>query len=121
MTTSKQSSFFILFLCVTLTTLAQSSAAPEWTKKVGARSFPSGKTIYYVNSYGAVSDTLTVNTKAIQSAIDACAAKGGGIVAFKPGTYVTGAIFLKSNVHLRIDKGVLILGSQNFDDYPDMD
>ena len=67
------------------------------------------------------SDTVTVNTKAIQKAIDEYAAKGGGIVAFKPGTYVTGAIFLKTNVHLKIDKGVLILGSQNFDDYPDMD
>lgn len=101
--------------------MAQAVTAPAWTKKVGARSFPTIKTVYYVNSYGAVSDTTTINTVAIQKAIDACAAKGGGIVAFKPGTYVTGAIFLKSNVHLRIDKGVLILGSQNFADYPDMD
>jgi polygalacturonase len=121
MTTTKQSSLIVLFLCAVLAVTAQTAVAPEWTKKVGARSFPAGKAIYYVNSYGAVSDTVTVNTKAIQSAIDACAAKGGGIVAFKPGTYVTGAIFLKSNVHLRIDKSVLILGSTNFADYPDMD
>jgi polygalacturonase len=112
-------SFFVC--CITTAAVAQTFTAPAWTKKVGARSFPTNKTICYTNDFGAVNDTVTVNTKAIQRAIDACAAKGGGIVAFKPGTYVTGAIFLKTNVHLRIDKGVLILGSQNFDDYPDID
>nr|WP_294905693.1 glycoside hydrolase family 28 protein [uncultured Lacibacter sp.] len=112
---------FILCCFFSIQLSAQTITAPAWTKKVGARSFPTIKTVYYVNSYGAVSDTTTINTAAIQKAIDACAAKGGGIVAFKPGTYVTGAVFLKNNVHLRIDKGVLILGSQNFDDYPDMD
>jgi polygalacturonase len=92
----------------------------DWVTKVGAKSFPSSKKIFTVNDYGAVSDTVTVNTKAIQKAIDDCSAKGGGIVNFKPGTYVSGSIFVKSNVLLQIDKGVLILGSQNFDDYPDI-
>ncbi|MBL7743904.1 MAG: glycoside hydrolase family 28 protein, partial [Chitinophagaceae bacterium] len=99
----------------------QSANSLAWAGKVGAKTFPSSKQMFFVNEFGAVSDTATVNTKAIQAAIDACAVKGGGIVAFKPGIYVTGSIFVKSNVHLRIDKGVLILGSQNFDDYPDVD
>lgn len=94
--------------------------APEWTNRVGAKSFPSSQKIYWANSYGTKMDTVTVNTRAIQKAIDQCAAKGGGIVALKPGTYVTGALFVKSNVQLRIDEGVTILGSQNFADYPDM-
>jgi polygalacturonase len=97
------------------------SVKPVWIKKVGAKTFPSSQRIFYVNDYGAVSDTTTVNSKAIQKAIDACAAKDGGIVAFKPGTYVTGSIFIKNNVQLRIDEGVLILGSQNFDDYPEIE
>lgn len=92
-----------------------------WTKKVGARKMPSAKTIFWVNNYGKVNDSTIVSTKAIQAAIDACAKKGGGIVAFKPGVYLTGSIFLKSNVHLKIDNGVLIKGSQNFDDYPEID
>ena len=92
----------------------------DWVSKVGAKSSPASKKIYSVNDFGAVSDTVTVNTKAIQKAIDECAAKGGGMVTFKPGTYVSGSIFVKSNVVLQIDKGVLILGSQNFDDYPDI-
>src|SRR5581483_9198018 len=43
---------------------------------------------------------------------------GGGLVTFKPGSYVTGALFLKSNVNLRIDKDVTLLGSQDDADYP---
>ena len=97
-----------------------SSPDMSWVEKTGAKSFPSFQKIFSVNSYGAISDTITINSPFIQKAIDDCAAKGGGIVTFKPGTYVTGAIFLKSNVHLRIDKGVLILGSTNFDDYPEI-
>lgn len=116
-------SFFkkISFLLV-LMPLAASAQQPklEWALKAGAKSFPSSKKIYSVNNYGAVSDTFTVNTASIQKAIDDCAAKGGGIVTFKPGTYVTGSIFIKSNVNLQIDKDVVLLGSQNFSDYPDM-
>jgi len=92
-----------------------------WVSKVGAKKFPSSKKIFFVNQYGAVNDGKTMNTKAIQQAIDACAAKGGGMVRFKPGTYVTGSIFLKKNVNLQIDKEVLILGSESFSDYPDID
>ena len=92
----------------------------EWTKKVGARKTPAAAKVFSVNKYGAVSDTTTVNTKAIQKAIDDCAAKGGGVVTFDKGTYVTGSLFLKKNVHLRIDKGVTLLGSQDFADYPEI-
>jgi polygalacturonase len=62
-----------------------------------------------------------VITKSIQAAIDECAKQGGGIVIFNPGVYVTGSLFLKSNVQLKIDKGILILGSQDFNDYPEID
>ena len=92
--------------------------APEWVAKVGAKTFPSNTKIYKVK---AASDTSKVITKAIQSAIDDCAKNGGGIVTFAPGTYVTGSVFVKNGVHLKIDKGVLLLGSQNFDDYPEID
>jgi len=89
----------------------------DWVAKVGAKQFPAGKKLFKVD---AASDTTKVITQKIQDAIDACAKQGGGIVLFSPGTYVTGSVFLRSNVHLRIDKGVLILGSQNFDDYPEI-
>ena len=110
---------FAILLLVSVAGFSQLSS-PAWVKNVGAKTFPSSQKIFYANDFGAVNDTITVNTKSIQKAIDECAAKGGGIVAFKPGNYVSGSIFVKSNVHLRIDKDVLILGSQKFEDYPDM-
>ncbi|MCU7551198.1 glycosyl hydrolase family 28 protein [Chitinophagaceae bacterium LB-8] len=114
----------ILFASFLLLTIAPSFAQKpnlDWTKKVGARKKPSSKKVYWVNNYGAVSDGKTVTTKAIQAAIDACASNGGGVVSFKPGEYLMGSIFIKSGVHLKIDKGVLIKGSQDFADYPEMD
>jgi polygalacturonase len=111
----------LALMSVVLITVKAQSPDLSWAAKTGAKLYPVSKKIYSVNDYGAVSDTITVNTKAIQKAIDECTAKGGGIVTFKPGTYVSGSIFVKSNVVLQIDKGVLILGSQNFDDYPDID
>ena len=92
---------------------------PDWTAKVGARSFPTTKTTLVVT--GAAKDGSTLATHAIQSAIDALAAKGGGTVTFEPGTYLTGALFLKAGVDLHIDKGVELLGSQHFEDYPEID
>ncbi|USQ96590.1 glycoside hydrolase family 28 protein [Caulobacter sp. RL271] len=77
-----------------------------------------GKAIL-ANAHGAVGDGRTLNTKAIQAAIDE-AAKTGATVAFKPGVYRTGSIFLKSGVTLRLDKGVTLLGSQNLADYPEL-
>ncbi|WP_202621839.1 hypothetical protein [Pontibacter russatus] len=70
---------------------------------------PTKKKVYEVTKYGAVNNGKTRNTKAIQ----ACAAKGGGIVTFKPGDYLTGSIYLKEGVQLRLDEGVQLLGSQN--------
>lgn len=99
----------------------QASEDLAWAKDVGARRTPSSKKIYWVNDFGTINDSTRVITENIQQAIDKCAKNGGGIVAFRPGTYLTGSIFLKSGVHLRIDKGVLLKGSQNFDDYPEID
>jgi polygalacturonase len=112
----KLTTLVILFLSVTYVNAQLPKL--DWVAKVGAKQFPAGKKIYKVN---AVSDTSTVITKLIQVAIDECSQKGGGIVTLAPGIYVSGSIFLKTGVHLRIDKGVLILGSQNFDDYPEID
>lgn len=93
----------------------------EWVKKVGARNTPLKTGMFSVNAYGAVNNGTTLNTVAIQKAIDACAAKGGGIVTFDKGVYLTGSVFLKSGVRLRIDKGVEIRGSQNIADYKEID
>ena len=91
---------------------------PAWAKQTGARSFPAAKKIFTVNDYGG-GDTLS--THYIQAAIDDCSSKGGGVVVFKPGVYLTGALFLKEGVELRIGKDVELRGSQHFGDYPEID
>ncbi len=73
---------------------------------------------FNVADFGAAGDTKTICTNAIQKTIDAAHQAGGGTVTFKKGVFLTGAIFLKSNVHLRIDKGVEIRAVQLDSAYP---
>lgn len=70
-----------------------------------------------ITDFGAVADGRTVNTTAIQAAVDACAAGGGGMVLVPPGTFVTGTIWLRDHVELHLEKGAVLLGSPNLDDY----
>jgi polygalacturonase len=75
--------------------------------------------IFSANDYGAKPDGATLNTVAIQKAIDA-AAEAKGTVTLKPGAYLTGSLFLKSGVTLDIPEGVTLIGSQKLEDYPEL-
>ena len=82
-------------------------------------SLPAHAADFSVARTGAKGDGTTLDTAAIQQTIEA-AAKSRGTVIFPAGTYLTGSLFVKSGVTLRIDKGVTLLGSQNIKDYPIM-
>ena len=74
---------------------------------------------FLVTDFGAVGDGKTVNTKAIQAAIDKCAAnRKGGIVVVPTGTFLSGAIFLKQGANLLVEKDGVLKGTTNPDDYP---
>lgn len=70
---------------------------------------------YNILHYGA--ETNKLSTQAIQNAIDDCNHNGGGTVFVPAGEFISGTIFLKSNVHLFLDNGAIIKGSTNMDDY----
>ena len=71
-----------------------------------------------VRDYGAKGDGVTLDTAAIQAAIDACTSMGGGTVYLSPGDYLTGTITLKDNVTLHVGPGARLLGSTSLADYP---
>ena len=73
---------------------------------------------YPITSRGAVGDGRTLNTKAIQAVIDRCAGSGGGVVVVPRGTFLTGAIFLKQGCNLVVEKGGVLKGSTDPQDYP---
>jgi polygalacturonase len=82
--------------------MAQSQAAPAT---------PAGGVVFNVRDYGATGDGKTLDSPAINKAIEACAAAGGGTVLAPAGTYLSGSIRLESNIRFLIDAGATILGA----------
>lgn len=94
--------------------LADSKAA------VGGVNSGKAKVILNVRDFGATGDGTTKDTVAIQQALDRCWVLGGGEVLVPAGSYLMGAIALKSNTLLRLDKDAILLGTPDFADYPVM-
>lgn len=79
--------------------------------------YRSNQQVFNIKDYGATGDSTTMDTKSIQSAIDACTNNGGGVVWVPAGNYIIGTIRLKSNVTLSLDYGASLLGSTKIEDY----
>ncbi len=75
-------------------------------------------TVYNIKTFGATGDGVTLETTAIQKAVDAAHQSGGGTVWFPPGKFLSGTILLKSNVTLHLERGATLLGSTDSTDYP---
>lgn len=72
--------------------------------------------LFNVRDFGAKGDGVTLDTRAIQSAIDACGSTGGTVIV-PAGVYLTGSIELRSNTEIHVAAGATILGSTNLADY----
>ena len=76
-----------------------------------------GRTTYDVRDFGAKGDGIAKDTAAIQSAIDAASAAGGGTVELPAGTYLSGSIWLRSNIDFHLCAGAVLKGSGDIADY----
>lgn len=75
--------------------------------------------VYNIKNYGAKGNGKTLNTEAINRAVQDCADKGGGTVLVPKGVFVTGTIVLKSNVHLYLEKGAELRATTVLSHYTD--
>jgi len=73
--------------------------------------------VYNILDYGAAADGSSLCTAAIQNAIDACHAAGGGRVLIPAGTFVSGTVWMRDNVELHLEMGAVLKASENLDDY----
>ncbi|MFC5653622.1 glycoside hydrolase family 28 protein [Paenibacillus solisilvae] len=96
--------------------LSASGPSPQTHQPLETPSFPEKP--YSIVDFGAIGDGLTMNTEAVNRAIEACSSEGGGTVHIPPGIWLTGPIQLQSGVNLHAQQGALVLFSRNFDDYP---
>ena len=83
-----------------------------------AAALPASAKVCDAREYGAKPDGVTKNTQAIQRAIDACSAAGGGTVKLEGGKFVSGPVVLRSQVTLEIAEGSTLFGSPDHADYP---
>ncbi|RKY09094.1 MAG: glycoside hydrolase family 28 protein [Planctomycetota bacterium] len=78
--------------------------------------------VFSVRDFGAKGDGKTLDSAAIQKALDKCGEIGGGVVRIPKGNYLSGAIFIKSNTTLVIEEGAVLTGSsEEVRDYPVID
>jgi len=73
--------------------------------------------VFNTRDYGAVGDGKTLDTPAINKAIEACAAAGGGQVLLPPGKYLSGTVHLKSHVTLFLEAGATLIGTPDLNQY----
>lgn len=80
--------------------------------------FAAGPVSLNVHDFGAKGDGVTQDTAAIQKALDACAAAGGGTVSLPEGVYLSGSLVIGANTTLHLDNRADLVGSPDIADYP---
>ena len=104
---------FVLAGCVcVLTGFIASKTATATTEKTAAK-------IFDVREFGAQGDGVTLDTHAIQKALDECGKAGGGIVQLTAGTYLSQPIFLRSETTLQLDEGAVLKATDEPADFAD--
>ena len=111
-------------VCIVFLMIAISKCVSAQTKGYSWNHLPTAEVPRFKNDtfniirYGAVADGITLNTASINSAINDCSNKGGGVVLIPKGLWLTGPIVLKSNVDLHISRAALVQFTADKSQYP---
>lgn len=109
----KRTIFTTLFIASAISSFAQFNA------KLPVITVPKfKKDTISITKFGAVADGKTLNTAAVNTAIDACNKKGGGVVMVPAGLWLTGPVVIKSNVNLYLAAGATLLFTADKSQYP---
>ena len=76
---------------------------------------------YVVTDYGVTTDSMVVQTKALQAVIDKAAKEGGGVVVIPRGTFLSGSLFFRQGTHLHLAEGGRLKGSDRIRNFPVVD
>ncbi len=110
MPSPRRLSLFVFTLCAVAASLPLSRTTAHYQERAVTRN-KGGALEYDVRAFGARGDGKTLDTEAINKAIDAAAAGGGGTVRFPAGRYLSFSIHLKSNITLYLDHGTTIVAA----------
>jgi parallel beta-helix repeat protein len=97
--------------------LLQFAFAATATAAASATAQQAPRSDYNIADFGAVGDGVTINTVAIQRAVDSCYRHGGGKIVVPAGNFVTGSVRLFSNMEVRLEAGSTLTGSPDNKDY----
>ncbi len=93
---------------------------PDWFLKTTKVELNDLGKKFIITDYGAISDSLAIQTNAIQNTINEAAKQGGGVIVIPKGVFLSGALFFKPKTHLYVSEGAVLKGSDNIADYPVM-
>jgi len=96
-------------------TFPDGTPIPAWFTETPDHSFNKE---YVITSYGVKNDSALLQTAQIQAVIDKAFTAGGGVVVIPRGVFLSGSLFFKQGVHLRLNEGARLKGSDDIADYP---
>lgn len=107
------------FISIVVVAFFSIQTMAQWKEKLPVIIAPKfKKDTLNITKHGAVPDGNTLNTKSINSAIEACSKKGGGVVLVPAGLWLTGPVVLQSNVNLHLAAGATLLYTKDKSQYP---
>ncbi len=98
--------------------LSQNRTPGSTPRSEGSQPYSAGEAVFNVKAYGATGHRSDDARPAIQKAIDACAAAGGGTVYLPPGEYTSGGLKLRSHVRLYLEGGATLFAADDPHAYP---